>query len=76
LVKFQVRWIKKDYGRKRAYRYKHYSLSFPVRLNEEIDPHQKKDFEVVDFTLKETDKQELINITLARDKTTNIPKPD
>jgi hypothetical protein len=67
-VKFQVRWIKKDYGKKQVYHYKHYSLSFPVRLNEKIDPHQKKDFEVVDFTFKETAKQELINITLAHDK--------
>ena len=37
MVKFQVRWMKKRYQKKKEYRYKHYSLDFPVRLNEKIE---------------------------------------
>ena len=68
MVKFQVRWMKKRYLKKKEYRYKHYSLDFPARLNEKIKPNMKKDFEIDDFTTKETDKKEIINITLSRDK--------
>ena len=70
MVKFQVRWMKKRYQKKKEYRYKHYSLDFPVRLNEKIEPHITKDFDDVDLTSKETDKQEILNITLIRNKLT------
>lgn len=69
MVKFHARWIKKRYQRKKVYRYKHYSLDLPARLNKEIDPHYKKDFQAVDFTFKETAEKETVNITLTRDKT-------
>ena len=70
MVKFQVRWMKKRYKKKKEYRYKHYSLDFPAKLNEKIEPHMNKDFEIDDFTAKETPKKEVINITLSRDKPT------
>ena len=68
MVKFQVRWMKKRYLQKKEYRYKHYSIDFPARLNEKIEPQMSKDFELDDFTSKETAKKEIINITLSRDK--------
>jgi len=68
MVKFQARWMKKRYKKKKEYRYKHYSLDFPAKLNEKIEPHMNKDFEIDDFTAKETAKKEVINITLSRDK--------
>jgi hypothetical protein len=45
-------------------------LGFPARLNEKIEPHTNKDFEIDDFTYNETAKQEIINITLTRNKPT------
>jgi hypothetical protein len=68
LVKFQVRWIKKHYKRQ-EYRYKHYDLGLPTKLNDKIEPHEKKDFEL-DFTSRETAEKEIINITMTRDKPT------
>ena len=68
MVKFQVRWMKKRYLKKKEYRYKHYSLYFPARLNEKIEPHMSKDFQIEDFTAKETAKKEITNIPLSRDK--------
>jgi hypothetical protein len=68
LVKFQARWMKKRYKNKKEYRYKRYSLGFPARLNEKIEPHTNKDFEIDDFTHKETVEQEIINIILRRNK--------
>ena len=70
MVKFQVRWMKKRYKKKKEYCYKHYSLGFPTRLNEKIEPHTNKDFEIDDFTYRETAEQEIINITLTRNKST------
>lgn len=70
MVKFQVRWMKKRYKKKKEYRYKYYSLYFPAKLNEKIEPHMNMDFEIDDFTAKETAKKEVINITLPRDKPT------
>jgi hypothetical protein len=67
LVKFQVRWIKKHYKRQ-EYRYKHYDLGLPAKLNDEIEPHEKKDFEL-DFTSRETAEKETITITMTRNKT-------
>ena len=64
-----MRWMKKRYQKKKEYRYKHYSMDFPTKLNEKIEPYISKDFEI-DLTAKETAKQEIINITLTRNKTT------
>jgi len=58
-----VRWIKKRYKKRREYRYKHYDLGLPTKLNDEIEPHEKKDFEL-DFTSRETAEKEIINITM------------
>jgi hypothetical protein len=41
---------------------------FPARFYEKIEPYLNKDFEIDDFTAKETLKKEIINITLTRDK--------
>lgn len=60
--------MKKRYKTKKEYRYKHYSLDFPARLNEKIEPHMKTDFELDNFITKETAKKVIINITLSRDK--------
>lgn len=68
MVKFRTRYIKKRYKNNKVYRYKHYSMDFPAKLNKEIDPHHKKDFDIAGFVFKETAKQEFINIALARDK--------
>jgi hypothetical protein len=38
IVKFQVCRMKKRYKTKKEYRYKHYSLGFPAKLNEKIEP--------------------------------------
>ena len=68
MVKFQMRWMKKRYKKNKEYRYKHYRLDFPTRLNEQIEPHRTKDFEIDDFAYKETAEREVINITLTRNK--------
>jgi hypothetical protein len=62
--------MKKRYKKKKEYRYKHYSLGFPARLNEKIEPHTNKDFEIDDFTHRETAEQEIIDIALVRNKST------
>jgi len=68
LVKFQKRIMKKRYKRNKEYRYNRYLLEFPVKLNEKIEPHMTKNFDDVDLTSKDTGKQELVNISLIRNK--------
>ncbi len=60
--------MKKRYKRK-EYRYQRHFLGFPARLNRKIEPLSGKDFEIEEFATKETDKKEIVNITLSRDKT-------
>jgi hypothetical protein len=67
MVKFQVRWINKSYKRKPLYQYKFYYLGFPTSLNEEIELQLTKDFKM-EYTKKEIAEQEIINITLTRNK--------
>ena len=67
MVKFQARWIKKHYKR-REYRYKHYDLGLPAKLNDEIEQHEKKNFKL-DFTSSETPEEETITIKMTRNKT-------
>jgi hypothetical protein len=43
-------------------------MDFPARLNEQIEPHRTKDFEIDDFAYKQTVEQEVITITLTRNK--------
>jgi hypothetical protein len=62
--------MKKRYKNKKEYCYKRYSLGFPARLNEKIEPHTNKDFNINDFMYEETTKQEIINISLTRNKPT------
>lgn len=62
--------MKKRYKRTQVYRYKRYSLDFPAELNEKIEPHMHKNFSI-DFAAKETPEQEIIKITLTRNKHTN-----
>lgn len=69
MTKFRVRQIKKKYLTKKVYCYKHYDLSLPSRLNEKIDPHFEKKFEVTDFSFKDSIEKEVLNITLTRYKT-------
>ena len=68
MVRFRVRWIKKRYKKRQEYRYKHYDLGSPTKLNDKIEPHEKKDFEL-DFTSRETAEKETITITMTRNKT-------
>ena len=68
MVKFRVRWIKKRYKKRQEYRYKHYDLGLPTKLNDKIEPHEKKDFEL-DFASRETAEKEIITITMTRNKT-------
>jgi hypothetical protein len=44
-------------------------MEFPVKLNSKIDPHKAKKFDEIDITLKDTPKQEFLNIRLVRNKT-------
>lgn len=61
--------MKKRYKRNQEYRYKRYSIDFPTRFNEKIEPHTHKNFSI-EFASKETTEQEIINITLTRSKHT------
>ena len=44
-------------------------MEFPARANEKIKPHKNKNFEDIDITSKETATQEVLTISLGRDKT-------
>jgi hypothetical protein len=61
--------MKKHYKRTMEYRYKRYSMDFPTRFNEKIEPCVHKTFDII-FASKETPEQEIINITLMRNKHT------
>ena len=74
MAKFHVRRIKKRYLTKKVYDYRHYDLSLPSKLNKEIDPHQKKQFDITDFSHKDAVEKETINITLTRNKNTKQDK--
>ncbi len=68
LVKFRVRYVKKSYKRK-EYRYKRYFLGFPAKVGLRIEPFLNEDFEIEEFVVNDTEKKEIISITLSRDKT-------
>jgi hypothetical protein len=68
LVKFRTRRVKKRYKKNTEYSYKRYFIEFPAKLNEKIEPHVTKDFDDADITSKETPKQEILNISMIRNK--------
>ena len=59
--------MKKHYKKNKEYRYKYHFMGFPARLNGEIEPRVKKDFEM-DWAADDTEDKETIRITLTRDK--------
>ena len=69
MVKFQKRMMKKRYKRNNVYRYPKYLMEFPVKANPKIEPHESKNFDDLDITSKDTPKQEVVNISLVRNKT-------
>lgn len=68
MVKFQERKMKKKYKRK-VYTSKKFLIEFPAKANPKIEPHKTKNFDEVDITSKDTLKQEILNISLVRNKT-------
>ena len=69
MVKFQVRSMRKHYKKNKEYTYIRYSIEFPATLNKKIEPHINKDFDGIEINYKENNKQEILNITLTRNKT-------
>ena len=67
LVKFQEREMKKEYKRKK-YLCKKFLLEFPVKVNPQIEPYKEKNFDDVEITSKETPEQDILNISLIRNK--------
>jgi len=49
------------------YRYKLYSVNFPVKLHEKVEAKLRKDFEM-DWTEQETAEKEIVNVTFTRNK--------
>ena len=66
-MKFQERKMKKRYKQK-DYTCKRYLMEFPVKANAKIEPHKAKNFDDLEITSAETPKQEIVNITLIRNK--------
>ncbi len=67
MVKFQERKMKKKYKRK-VYESKKFLMEFPAKVNPKIEPHKTKNFDDVDITSADTPKQEVLNISLVRNK--------
>ncbi len=68
MVKFQKRVLKRSYKNK-EHHYKRYSIEFPAKLNQKIEPHETKKFDSADIDSKDSPTQEFINISLVRRKT-------
>ena len=68
MVKIRERKIKRRY-KQENYDYRRFSMEFPARANEKIEPHKNKNFEAIDITSKETATQEVLTISLGRPKT-------
>jgi hypothetical protein len=64
--------MKKHYKKNKDYRYRYSFMGFPARLNSEIEPRVKKDFEI-DWAANDTEEKETIHITLTRDKREEQP---
>jgi hypothetical protein len=77
VVKFQERKMKKKY-KKNVYSCKKFLMEFPVKVNPKIEPYKTKNFDEVDITSKDTTRQEFVNISLTRNKSSeeiNKQKP-
>ena len=72
MVKFQKRTIKRRYKNKER-NYNRYLIEFPVKLNQKIEPHKTKNFDDAEITTKDTPTQEVVNISLVRNKTPKEP---
>ena len=68
MVKFLKRNLSRPYKGK-EHDYVKFSLELPTRLNAKIAPHANKVFDQADITSKETSTQEILNISLVRNKT-------
>ncbi len=69
MVKFRERKMRKRYKKNKEYIYKKYLLEFPAKLNAKIESHKTKNFDCIDITSKDTPRQEIVNISLVRNKT-------
>ena len=68
MVKLQKRILSQSYKRvKGRYKYPRYSLEFPKKLNENIEPLLTKNFEI-SIASKDEPKQEVVTISLVRKK--------
>ncbi len=73
-----------NFFRRKKYKRKEYTakkslMEFPVKANSKIEPHKGKSFDEIDITEEETERQEILNIQLVRNKTTeetSRQKPD
>jgi hypothetical protein len=63
-----MRQVKKRYKKSTEYSYKRYFIEFPAKLNGKIKPHFTTDFDDVDITSKDTKEQEILLISLVRNK--------
>ncbi|MGD0451220.1 MAG: hypothetical protein ABSA79_09235 [Candidatus Bathyarchaeia archaeon] len=68
MVKFQERKIKKKYKQK-EYESKKFLMEFPVKANPKIEPHKCTTYDEIDITTRDNPKQEILNISLMRNKT-------
>ena len=67
MVKFRKRTLKRDYKNK-EHKYPSYSLELPSKLNPKVEPHENKDFDNAEITSKDSLTQEVVNISLVRNK--------
>ncbi len=63
-----MRRVKKRYKKSTQYSYKRYFIEFPAKLNKKIEPYFAMDFDDADIAYKDTGKQEILNISLVRNK--------
>jgi hypothetical protein len=68
MVKFRERKVKRRY-KQENHDYRGFSMEFPARMNEKIEPHKNKNYDEIDITSRETATQEFLTISLGRDKT-------
>lgn len=67
MVKFIRRLLNRRYKGK-DHGYFRYVLELPARLNDKVEPHLDKDFDVTEITATETSTQEVLNISMVMNK--------
>jgi hypothetical protein len=72
LMKFQKRMLKRTV-KGRMHHYHLYLMVFTTKLNKKIEPHEGKNFDSADVTSKDTPTQEILNISLVRNKRSKEP---